>query len=33
MEAVAGVTINELTINPTEKEGWVLLTARLAQPR
>lgn len=33
MENVAGVTINELTINPTEKEGWVLLTARLAQPR
>lgn len=33
MEAVAGVTINELTINPTEKEGWVLLTARLEQAR
>ncbi|UTA47877.1 type II secretion system protein M [Simiduia sp. 21SJ11W-1] len=31
MEAVAGATINELTINPTDKEGWVLLTARLEQ--
>ncbi|MDN3638057.1 type II secretion system protein M [Simiduia curdlanivorans] len=33
MEAVVGVKVNELTINPTEKEGWVLLTARLEQAR
>ena len=33
MEAVVGVKVNELTINPTEKEGWVLLTARLEQTR
>lgn len=33
MEAVVGIKINELTINPTEKEGWVLLTARLEQAR
>ena len=33
MEAVVGVKINELTINPTEKEGWVLLTVRLEQAR
>lgn len=33
MEALAGVKINELTINPTEKEGWVLLTARLEQAK
>lgn len=33
MEAVAGYNINELTINPTDKQGWVLLTARLEQGR
>lgn len=33
MEAVAGVGINELTVNPTDKAGFVLVTARLAQPR
>lgn len=31
MEAVQSVKINELTITPTEKEGWVLLTTRLEQ--
>lgn len=31
MEAVAGFSVNELTVNPTDKEGWVLLTARLEQ--
>lgn len=29
MESVQQMSINELTINPTEKVGWVLLTARL----
>ena len=33
MEAVAGVGINELSVNPTDKAGFVLVTARLAQPR
>ena len=33
MEAVAGVSINELTVNPTDKAGFVLVNARLAQPR
>lgn len=33
MEALAGVGINELTVNPTDKAGFVLVTARLAQPQ